>query len=69
MEKLSIEPNAFVRPSPTRGALGGVAEHTNDVVLLCEGAGYDIVIVETVGLGQVRICFNVCISLLISTVE
>jgi len=52
MAELSRHPRAFVRPSPTRGALGGVAEHTNDVVLLCEGAGHDIVLVETVGVGQ-----------------
>jgi LAO/AO transport system kinase len=52
MEKLSVEPHAFIRPSPTSGALGGVAEHTREAMLLCEAAGYDIVIVETVGVGQ-----------------
>jgi LAO/AO transport system kinase len=52
MEKLSVEPNAFIRPTPTSGALGGVAEHTREAMLLCEAAGYDIVIVETVGVGQ-----------------
>ncbi|KAK8800772.1 hypothetical protein WA158_000097 [Blastocystis sp. Blastoise] len=52
MLELSYHPNAFVRPSPSQCNLGGVAEHTSDLVLLCEAAGYDIVIVETVGLGQ-----------------
>jgi LAO/AO transport system kinase len=52
MDKLSVHPAAFIRPSPTAGALGGVAEHTREALLLCEAAGYDIVIVETVGVGQ-----------------
>jgi LAO/AO transport system kinase len=58
MTELTRQPNAFVRPSPTRGALGGVAQHTNDVALLCEGAGYDVVIVETVGLGQSEVTID-----------
>jgi LAO/AO transport system kinase len=52
MEKLSVHPQGFIRPSPTSGALGGVAEHTREALLLCEAAGFDIVIVETVGVGQ-----------------
>jgi LAO/AO transport system kinase len=52
MEKLSVHPSAFIRPSPTSGALGGVAEHTREAMLLCEAAGFDVVIVETVGVGQ-----------------
>jgi LAO/AO transport system kinase len=52
MERLSVDPNAYIRPSPTSGALGGVAEHTREALLLCEAAGFDIVIVETVGVGQ-----------------
>jgi len=44
--------DAFIRPSPTAGALGGVAEHTREALLLCEAAGFDVVIVETVGVGQ-----------------
>ena len=52
MERLSVEPKAFIRPSPTSGALGGVAEHTREALLLVEAAGFDIVIVETVGVGQ-----------------
>lgn len=58
MEYLSNDPNAFVRPSPSRGTLGGVAQHTNDIVLLCEAAGYDIVLVESVGLGQSEIVID-----------
>jgi LAO/AO transport system kinase len=52
MERLSVHDKAFIRPSPTSGALGGVAEHTREALLLCEAAGFDIVIVETVGVGQ-----------------
>ena len=52
MERLSIDDAAFIRPSPSSGALGGVAEHTRESLLLCEAAGFDVVIVETVGIGQ-----------------
>jgi len=52
MEKLSREPNAFIRPSPSEGALGGVAQKTRETLLLCEAAGYDVILVETVGVGQ-----------------
>ncbi len=52
MEKLSVNEAAFIRPTPTSGALGGVAEHTREALLLCEAAGFDVVIVETVGVGQ-----------------
>ncbi|MCK9380334.1 MAG: methylmalonyl Co-A mutase-associated GTPase MeaB [Sulfuritalea sp.] len=52
MELLSLRPEAFIRPSPSSGSLGGVAEHTREALLLCEAAGYDIIIVETVGVGQ-----------------
>jgi len=52
MERLARDPHAFVRPSPSLGALGGVARHTRETVLLCEAAGYDIILVETVGVGQ-----------------
>ena len=55
MDELSIETNAFVRPSPTRGVLGGVALNTSEVQLLCEHVGYDIILVETVGVGQSEI--------------
>jgi LAO/AO transport system kinase len=52
MEKLSQRPEAFIRPSPSAGSLGGVAEKTREALLLCEAAGFDVVIVETVGVGQ-----------------
>ncbi len=52
MELLSREENAFIRPSPSEGALGGVALKTRETMLLCEAAGYDVIIIETVGVGQ-----------------
>ena len=52
MERLSVNEAAFIRPSPTSGALGGVAEATREAMLVCEAAGFDTVIVETVGVGQ-----------------
>ena len=52
MEQLSVHPHAFIRPSPSSGTLGGVAEKTRECMLVLEAAGYDIVIVETVGVGQ-----------------
>ena len=52
MEKLSVHERAFIRPSPSSGTLGGVAEKTREAMLVFEAAGYDIVIVETVGVGQ-----------------
>ncbi|OUR68237.1 ATPase/protein kinase [Bermanella sp. 47_1433_sub80_T6] len=52
MELLSRENNAFIRPSPSEGALGGVAQKTRETMLLCEAAGYDVILVETVGVGQ-----------------
>jgi len=52
MERLSVQPQAFIRPSPSSGTLGGVAEKTRDAIRVCEAAGYDVVIVETVGVGQ-----------------
>ena len=52
MEKLSVHAKAYIRPSPSSGTLGGVAEKTREAILVCEAAGYDVVIVETVGVGQ-----------------
>ena len=52
MTRLSTEPAAFVRPSPTRGVLGGTTGRTQEAILLCEAAGFDLVFVETVGVGQ-----------------
>ncbi len=52
MEKLSMHERAYIRPSPSSGTLGGVAEKTREAMLVCEAAGYDMVLVETVGVGQ-----------------
>jgi len=52
MPRLAADPNAFVRPSPAAGTLGGVAAKTREAMLLCEAAGYDVVLVETIGTGQ-----------------
>ncbi len=52
MEKLSVDQRAYIRPSPSSGTLGGVAEKTREAMLVCEAAGFDVVIVETVGVGQ-----------------
>jgi LAO/AO transport system kinase len=52
MEQLSVQSQAYIRPSPSSGTLGGVAEKTREAMLVCEAAGYDVVIVETVGVGQ-----------------
>ena len=52
MNDLSAHPNAFIRPSPSSGTLGGVAAKTREAMLLCEAAGFDVVLVETVGIGQ-----------------
>ena len=52
MEKLSLRDEAFIRPTPASGSLGGVAEKTREALLVCEAAGYDVIIVETVGVGQ-----------------
>src|SRR5690554_4826045 len=52
MEKLSVAENAFIRPSPTAGSLGGVARKTRESIILCEAAGFDYIFVETVGVGQ-----------------
>ena len=52
METLSADPNAFIRPSPSAGSLGGVARKTRESMLLCEAAGFDVIFIETVGVGQ-----------------
>lgn len=55
MERLTREPNAFIRPSPAAGTLGGVTRKSRETLLLCEAAGYDVILVETVGVGQSEI--------------
>ncbi|MBF0093758.1 MAG: methylmalonyl Co-A mutase-associated GTPase MeaB [Alphaproteobacteria bacterium] len=52
MNDLSVQPNAFIRPSPSSGTLGGVASKTRETMVVCEAAGFDVVLVETVGVGQ-----------------
>ena len=52
MNRLAVDPNAYIRPSPTSGTLGGVTRKTRETMALCEAAGFDIIIVETVGVGQ-----------------
>ncbi len=58
MEKLSAEKNAFIRPSPSGGTLGGVASKTREAMLVCEAAGFDVVIVETLGSGQSEVAVS-----------
>lgn len=58
MVKLAADPNAYIRPSPSSGTLGGVTRGTNEAIVLCEGAGYDIVLVETVGVGQSEVAVS-----------
>ena len=52
MEELATDPHAFIRPSPSAGSLGGVARKTREITVLCEAAGFDIIVIETVGVGQ-----------------
>jgi LAO/AO transport system kinase len=58
MEKLSTHPSAFIRPSPAAGSLGGVARKTRETIILCEAAGFNTIIVETVGVGQSETAVN-----------
>jgi LAO/AO transport system kinase len=58
MERLSLCPEAFIRPSPSSGSLGGVANRTREVMMLCEAAGYDVVLIETVGIGQSEVAVS-----------
>jgi LAO/AO transport system kinase len=55
MEELAVDPSAFIRPSPSAGSLGGVARKTRETIILCEAAGFDVIFVETVGVGQSEI--------------
>ena len=58
MEKLSANENAFIRPSPSAGSLGGVARKTRESIILCEAAGFDVILIETVGVGQSEIAVH-----------
>ena len=63
MEQLVRSPAAFIRPSPTGGTLGGVARRTREAMLLCEAAGFDVVLVETVGVGQSEVAVDAMVDL------
>mmetsp|Transcript_26873 Transcript_26873/g.33178 ORF Transcript_26873/g.33178 Transcript_26873/m.33178 type:complete len:515 (+) Transcript_26873:190-1734(+) len=65
MMELSRHPRAFVRPSPSRGDLGGVSSYTNDVITLCQASGYDLVMVESVGIGQSEVDIGQVVDMLI----
>ena len=65
MDMLSKSEHSYVRASPTRGVLGGIAEHSADVISLCEAAGYDIVIVESVGVGQSEVEIDNAVDMLL----
>ena len=65
MEQLAREPNAFIRPSPSSGALGGVARKTRETILVCEAAGYEVILVETVGVGQSEIAVRSMVDFLL----
>lgn len=58
MEELAKDPNAFIRPSPSSGFLGGIANTTYESLLICEAAGYDYILIETVGVGQSETLVN-----------
>ncbi|NVO19635.1 MAG: methylmalonyl Co-A mutase-associated GTPase MeaB [Bacteroidetes bacterium] len=58
MEELATDPNAFIRPSPSSGSLGGVARKTRETIILCEAAGFNVIVVETVGVGQSEIAVH-----------
>lgn len=58
MSKLSVDPLAFIRPSPSAGTLGGVARKTRETIILCEAAGYEIILIETVGVGQSEVAVH-----------
>lgn len=69
MERLSIDPNAFIRPSASGGTLGGVARATRESILLCEAAGYDVVFVETVGVGQSEVAVDAMVDFFLLLVQ
>lgn len=58
MESLASDPNAFIRPSPSTGSLGGVARKTRETIILCEAAGFDVLFIETVGVGQSEVAVH-----------
>ena len=69
MEQLTRSADAFVRPSPTGGTLGGVARRTREALLLCEAAGFDVVLVETVGVGQSEVAVSAMVDVFLVLVS
>ena len=69
MEKLSQEKDAFIRPSPSAGSLGGVARKTRETIVLCEAAGYDTIFVETVGVGQSETAVHSMVDFFLSLIH
>lgn len=68
MADLSVHSNAYVRPSPSKGVLGGATEHMNEAIVLCELCGYDFVVVETVGVGQSEIAIQELVDMVLLVV-
>jgi len=69
MERLAQDERAFIRPSPSSGSLGGVAQRTREAMLVCEAAGYDVVLVETVGIGQSEIAVHSMVDFFLVLVQ
>ena len=69
MQKLSINPKSFIRATPSRGMLGGVSPNTREAILLCEASGFDVIIVETVGVGQSEITVRDMVDMFILLVQ
>jgi LAO/AO transport system kinase len=69
MERLAQDERAFIRPSPSGGSLGGVAQRTREAMLVCEAAGYDVVLVETVGIGQSEIAVHSMVDFFLVLVQ
>ena len=65
MEKLASHPQAFVRPSPSSGSMGGVAFRTREAMILCEAAGYDLILIETLGVGQAQLSVHSMVDFLL----
>jgi len=69
MQKLSTNPKSFIRATPSRGMLGGVSPNTREAILLCEASGFDVVIIETVGVGQSEITVRDMVDMFVLLVQ
>ena len=67
MERLSVQENAFIRPSPSAGSLGGVARKTRETIILCEAAGFNYIFIETVGVGQSETAVHSMVDFFVDT--